>query len=209
MSNQATFKENTPADHQIRNRVGEPENEVPTIITKKWLAERYKCNDYTGRVNTIRLFRYVLTPAVLEAIGLTENECRKKSFRSFTAVQSSQLSAILFRLVVVILLALPVSAQSIQWSGTSVLMQTSPPKNRQDTIWGVALVIDTLHHMHFTNEPERTALTTTTTPAYSITYSVMPPAGVMGMPRVTGVKYFSLYDCTEIPYRSILIFKQQ
>ena len=70
-------------------RVGE---EIPPIITKKWLYGHFQISP----TNKAQLYRLVLTSEVLEFIGLELHAVRTKSFRSFDAIQSRNLAKILF-----------------------------------------------------------------------------------------------------------------
>ena len=78
---------NEPSDP--RRRVGE---EVPRIITKKWLRIHYSI----GKTNVDRLYRAVLTDDVLQQLGLTRADVRQTGFTYFTAAQSQALAKILF-----------------------------------------------------------------------------------------------------------------
>ena len=71
-------------------------------------------------------------------------------------------------------------------------------QERRDSISGFALLMDV--------EQRNTAVV----PAYAITRYIMIVDGKGSeAPKVLGVKYYRLEDCTEIPVRDLIIFKQR
>lgn len=70
-------------------------NTLPALLTKKELASRMDCTMPGGLINRRRLYNCVLTDDVLERIGLTSEQVRKISFRTFTREQTVLLVEIL------------------------------------------------------------------------------------------------------------------
>jgi len=70
-------------------------SQAPRIISKKYLCHTYNLTRPQGGSRTDMLYKKVLTPAVLAAIGKTENEVRQKSVKDFDAVTSLRLIEIL------------------------------------------------------------------------------------------------------------------
>lgn len=66
-------------------RVGET---APTLLTKKWLRAHY---NLCGRA----LYKFVLTPPILQEIGKTEGQVRQRGFKIFDAVDSERLKTLL------------------------------------------------------------------------------------------------------------------
>lgn len=60
----------------------------PLLLTKKDLAAKFGLIRPCGQYSTKMLYSKILTPDVLATAGLTEADCRKGSFRTFTATQS-------------------------------------------------------------------------------------------------------------------------
>ena len=71
------------------------EPDVPLIISKKWLCVHYGLQSSDGRMNYARLYRLVLNPRVISAIGMTEAEIRRKEVKEFDAVTSRLLKNVL------------------------------------------------------------------------------------------------------------------
>ena len=93
---------------------------------------------------------------------------------------------------------------------------------KRDTIWGVALVIDTFavispsyilwgDSIGVVSPPVKTvSLTTSVVQAYSVScYSLIVDSQGHTFPRVNDVRYYDFFTCREIPIRSIFTFKQQ
>jgi hypothetical protein len=70
-------------------------NEVPPIISKKWLCGRFECQYPNGRFNYSRMYRLVLTDDVIRRVGLEVLEVRRSQFREFDAVVSHRLKIVL------------------------------------------------------------------------------------------------------------------
>lgn len=70
-------------------RVGE---DAPNLISKKWLCDHYNISHH----NPNGLYRNVLTPDVLEQLGLSTETVRTRSFKMFSATDSRKLKQILF-----------------------------------------------------------------------------------------------------------------
>ena len=60
----------------------------PPLISKKWLCWRFELVQPSGRPNYGQLYRKVLTPRVIAAIGATPEEIRAVSVRTFTREQT-------------------------------------------------------------------------------------------------------------------------
>ena len=87
----------------------------------------------------------------------------------------------------------------------SMLLLCAAPvfaQERKDTIYGVALVLDTLEVW------QTDKLTTSVWPAFSITSSRMVKKNDTTVPKITGVKYYRLDNCAEIHPKRIFHFKQ-
>lgn len=97
------------------------------------------------------------------------------------------------------------------------LTQTPPP-SRADTIYGVAMVLDTIQVFSFVADTGTTPghyeptnqLTSAIIPAYAISKYILIVDGKGDTrPRVNDVRYYTLETCEEIPYRILFAFKQQ
>ena len=63
-------------------------DQVPPLISKKWLCVHFGLTCPGGKANTSGLYSKVLTPDVLESIGLTEKEVRRQEVRTFDRTTS-------------------------------------------------------------------------------------------------------------------------
>lgn len=70
-------------------------NEVPPLISKKWLCAHFECQYPNGRFNYSRMYRLVLTDEVIRRVGLEVTEVRRSQFREFDAVVSHRLKIVL------------------------------------------------------------------------------------------------------------------
>lgn len=83
-----------PAGWGTKSTVHAPEP-PPRIITKKWLCSHFQCQYPSGDFNYTRLYRLVLTPEVIDAIGMTPERIRGRTVREFDAVTSRKLMQVL------------------------------------------------------------------------------------------------------------------
>ncbi len=79
---------NTNSSANAANRVGDT---PPTLITKKWLCIHFN----VSRSRPDPLYRYILTPEVLEQLDLCTETVRSKGFKTFNAQQSKILIQLL------------------------------------------------------------------------------------------------------------------
>ena len=70
-------------------------SDVPPIISKKWLCSHFECQYPSGRFNYGRMYRLVLTPDVIQRVGLEVAAVRSVHFREFDAVASHRLKIVL------------------------------------------------------------------------------------------------------------------
>jgi len=66
-------------------------DQVPPLISKKWLCVHFGLTCPGGKPNTTSLYSKVLTPDVLEAVGLTETQVRCRQVRTFDRTTSRRL----------------------------------------------------------------------------------------------------------------------
>lgn len=69
--------------------------EVPLLLTKKYLCDRFGFLMPSGTRNYPGLYRKVLTPSVLDKLGVDAEVVRQKSFKTFDREQSILLTKIL------------------------------------------------------------------------------------------------------------------
>ena len=65
--------------------------QVPPLISKKWLCVHFGLTCPGGKPNTSGLYSKVLTADVLAAVGLTEDEVRRRDVRTFDRTTSRRL----------------------------------------------------------------------------------------------------------------------
>lgn len=63
----------------------------PPLITKKWLCYRFDLVSGRDRLNYDGLYRKVLTPEVIEAMGATVAEIRSRRLKTFSRQQTMML----------------------------------------------------------------------------------------------------------------------
>lgn len=68
---------------------------MPAIISKKWLCWRFELVHPGGKPNYPALYVWILTPDVLQALGLTTKQVRRPEFRTFNRQHSVQLVELL------------------------------------------------------------------------------------------------------------------
>lgn len=71
------------------------EQAPPPLISKKWLCHRLKIIFPSGSPNYVQLYTKVLTPDVLERLGCSIEEIRRRDFKTFNRVQTCALIRIL------------------------------------------------------------------------------------------------------------------
>ncbi len=67
----------------------------PPLITKKWLACRFNLMHDSGNIDYKKMYRKVLTPEVIQAMGSTVAEIRSNRLRTFTRQQTNILIKLL------------------------------------------------------------------------------------------------------------------
>lgn len=72
-----------------------PMSDVPNLISKKWLLNHFNLVTPGGYSAPGVLYRYVLTQEIIQALNLTMEVVRCKSFKRFNAVQSQRLRILL------------------------------------------------------------------------------------------------------------------
>lgn len=87
------FREYPPA--WAAKLTNQPPADVPPIISKKWLCSHFECQYPSGRFNYGRMYRLVLTPDVIQLVGLEVSAVRSVHFREFDAVASHRLKIVL------------------------------------------------------------------------------------------------------------------
>ncbi len=60
----------------------------PPLICKKWLCTRFDLVYPSGRVNVRALYSKVLTPTVIQALGMSETEIRSPRIKMFDRQQT-------------------------------------------------------------------------------------------------------------------------
>lgn len=68
-----------------------PTDQVPPLLTKKWLCIHFGLTSQAGKPNTHGLYSKVLTADVLHAAGLTERDVRRRDVRTFDRTTSRRL----------------------------------------------------------------------------------------------------------------------
>lgn len=68
---------------------------LPRLITKKSLCVYFGLVNARGRMNYHRLYLRVLTPEVIDALGMSAEQMRHPGMKEFDAVQSATLREIL------------------------------------------------------------------------------------------------------------------
>lgn len=81
--------------HEMPILTNQADDPAPALIDKKWLCHRLDLVHPSGRPKYLALYRYVLTPHVLQMLGLTEKEVRQRGFRIFSREQTVELVKIL------------------------------------------------------------------------------------------------------------------
>lgn len=61
---------------------------APPLICKKWLCIRFDLVYPSGRVNVRALYSKVLTPAVIQGLGMSESEIRSNRLKMFDRQQT-------------------------------------------------------------------------------------------------------------------------
>ena len=89
------YGQNTGRVGDRQKRTAQAQPPAPRIISKKYWCSTYNLTRPRGGSRTDMLYKKVLTPAVLAAIGKTEAEVRLKSVKDFDAVTSLKLIEIL------------------------------------------------------------------------------------------------------------------
>lgn len=69
--------------------------DAPPLISKKWLACRFNLMSPAGSVDYKGLYRKVLTPDVIQEMGLTIEQVRRSDVRTFDRQQTIKLIEIL------------------------------------------------------------------------------------------------------------------
>lgn len=72
-----------------------PPAPLPLLISKKWLCIHFGLIGPAGKANTEALYRKVLTPDVLQAVGLSEAVVRCRTVRTFDRTTSIRIIAAL------------------------------------------------------------------------------------------------------------------
>lgn len=81
---------------RAEKRTNQTLQEAPALLTKKWLCHHFGLvSAGTARYNYKKLYRAVLTVRVIRAIGMTERQVRRRTFREFDAERSALLKNIL------------------------------------------------------------------------------------------------------------------
>lgn len=99
MPERKDFQNVTPGDgmptvQRSKNTFQTPD--PPPLITKKWLCVRLDLVQFPGgRPKYKALYSKVLTPEVLSALRVTENEVRRVGFKTFSREQTVALIRIL------------------------------------------------------------------------------------------------------------------
>lgn len=81
-NNSAIVKVETPAP---TNRAS---SGPPPLISKKWLCDRFRLRLPCGTINYKALYRKVLTPEVIAALGAAPEEIRSRNVKTFTRQQT-------------------------------------------------------------------------------------------------------------------------
>ena len=110
------------------------------------------------------------------------------------------------------------------FAGYCSCAQAPTVTEKQDTIFGLAVVIDSLKEtvytkvpptidpdgwttLHADREETRYKLTTAVIPAYTITTYIPPSEFSYVFPHITSVAYYRFEDCTEIQFYQLIAFK--
>lgn len=64
---------------------------LPLLLSKKWLCHHFGLVGPAGKTNTEALYKKVLTPDILQAVGLTADAVRSRSVRTFDRPTSMRL----------------------------------------------------------------------------------------------------------------------